>query len=192
MHSLFKHVRVFYLMVLLVLPLVLVPSMSGQATTGSISGTVTDIQGAAISNATVTVTNTGTGISRKIASDEGGRYLAASLIPGTYEISIESTGFKTSQLKGITLNIGQVLAENLTLQIGGATETVSVEAGASTVATETSTSSNGTVIDNKQVVELPLANRQFYNLTEIAPGVLPPAQNSTLRLPRRLQRQRRA
>jgi outer membrane receptor protein involved in Fe transport len=181
MLSVLKRVRVLYLMVLLVLPLVLVPSaMFGQATTGTIQGTITDIQGAAIPNCTVTVTNTGTGISRKLTTDEAGRYLASSLIPGIYEVDVEANGFKISQMKSITLNIGQVLGENVTLQIGGATETVSVEAGASTVATETSTSSNGQVIDNKQVVELPLANRQFYNLTEIAPGVLPPAQNSTL------------
>jgi hypothetical protein len=181
MLSVLKRVRVLYLMVLLVLPLVLVPSaMFGQATTGTIQGTITDIQGAAIPNCTVTVTNTGTGISRKLTTDEAGRYLASSLIPGTYEVDVEANGFKISQMKNITLNISQVIAENVTLQIGGATETVSVEAGASTVATETSTSSNGQVIDNKQVVELPLANRQFYNLTQLAPGVLPPAQNSTL------------
>jgi Carboxypeptidase regulatory-like domain/TonB-dependent Receptor Plug Domain len=180
MLSALKRVSVFHLMVLFLLPICLAPSLRGQATTGTIEGTVTDIQGAAIPNVTVTVTNTGTGISRKITTDEAGRYLASSLIPGVYEVDVEANGFKTSQLKGITLNISQVLGENVTLQVGGATETVSVEAGASTVATETSTSSNGQVIDNKQVVELPLANRQFYNLTEIAPGVLPPAQNSTL------------
>jgi hypothetical protein len=181
MLSALKRVRVLYLMVLLIFPLVLVPcAMLGQATTGTIEGTITDIQGAAIPNCTVTITNTGTGISRKLTTDEAGRYLASSLIPGVYEVDVESNGFKTSQMKNITLNISQVIAENVTLVIGGATETVTVEAGASTVATETSTSTNGQVIDNKQVVELPLANRQFYNLTEIAPGVLPPAQNSTL------------
>ena len=178
MVSLFKRVSVFRKIILFVLPLCLIVSLHAQSLTGTIQGTVTDIQGAAIPNSTVTVTNTGTGISRKITTDASGRYQVGSLSPGTYEIGVESGGFKTSKLTNIQLDVSQVLSENVSMVIGGTTETVTVEATA--ITTETETSSNGQVIDNAKVVELPLANRQFYNLAEIAPGVLPPAQNSTL------------
>ncbi len=178
MLSLFKRVSVFHLVILFVLPLCLVASLHAQTTTGTIAGTVTDIQNAAIPNANITITNTGTGIARTITSDAGGRYSVTSLIPGVYTIEVKIDGFKTSKLTGITLDVSQVLNENITAQVGGTTETVDVTA--ETLTTQTSTSEVGQVIDNAKVEELPLANRQFYNLVEIAPGVVPPAQASTL------------
>jgi hypothetical protein len=178
MLSLFKRVSVFHLIILFVLPLCLVASLHAQSTTGTIAGTVTDIQNAAIPNANITITNTETGIARTITSDAGGRYQVTALIPGVYTIEVKIEGFKTSKLTGITLNVAQVLNENITAQVGGNTETVDVTA--ETLATQTSTSEVGEVIDNAKVEELPLANRQFYNLVEIVPGVLPPAQASTL------------
>ena len=92
MLSLFKRVSVFHLIILFVLPLCLVASLHAQSLTGTIQGTVTDVQGAAIPNSTVTVTNTGTGISRKVTSDGAGRYQVGSLSPGIYEIGVESGG----------------------------------------------------------------------------------------------------
>jgi hypothetical protein len=178
MLSLFKRVSVSHLVILFVLPLCLVASLHAQSTTGTITGTVTDVQNASIPNANITITNTGTGIARTITSDAGGRYQVTSLIPGVYTIEVKIDGFKTSKLTGITLNVSQVVSENIIAQVGGTTETVDVTA--ETLTTQTSTSEVGEVIDNAKVEELPLANRQFYNLVEIAPGVLPPAQASTL------------
>ncbi len=87
-------------------------------------------------------------------------------------------GFKNSKLTGIKLNVSEVLREDVSMTIGGTAETVTVEASA--IATQTETSEVGQAIDNAKVEELPLANRQFYNLAEIAPGVMPPAQGSSL------------
>src|SRR5437868_1694046 len=88
------------------------------------------------------------------------------------------TGFEMKTLTGITLNVGDSKSLEITLSIGAVTDTVQVQANET--ALQTQTSSNGTLIDNKQVVELPLANRQFYNLALLSPAAYQPAQNSTL------------
>ena len=156
-----------------------VPRPARAQTTATIDGVVTDIQGGVIQKATVIVTNTGTGISRTLTTDEGGRYQIGQLIPGMYTVTANSAGFKKTVLSGIKLDIAQTLSANVTLQVGDAlTEVVNVTAEPLT--TDTQTSSVGEVIDNAKVEALPLANRQFYELAQIAPGVLPPAQASTL------------
>jgi hypothetical protein len=147
-------------------------------TTGTITGTVTDSTGAAVPGATVTVTNVATKVARTVKSDAAGRYTASALNNGSYNITATAANFKLTDLKGVNLDIAQVLSENLTLAVGASNEEISVEAQA--ITTDTETSSNGTTITTEAVAELPLANRQFYNLVETAPGVAPPAQNSSM------------
>ncbi len=144
----------------------------------SIEGVITDSTGAAVPGATVTVKNTATGITRTVKTDAAGRYSVTALGNGSYAISAVAEKFSTTSLTGVKLDISQTLKEDIALSVGGASDQVSVEAAA--LSTETETSSNGQTIDEKSVAELPLANRQFYNLVEVAPGVVPPAQASSM------------
>ncbi|WP_176441823.1 TonB-dependent receptor [Granulicella rosea] len=144
----------------------------------SIEGVITDATGAAVGGATVTVRNTDTGITRTVKTDAAGRYSVTALGNGSYAISAVAANFSTTSLTGVKLDISQTLKEDIALTVGGASDQVSVEAAA--LSTETETSSNGQTLDQKSVAELPLANRQFYNLVEVAPGVVPPAQASSM------------
>ncbi len=178
MLSLFRRISVSTLLLCLLMLYGPAPSAEGQAITGTLEGTVTDVQGAALKGAKVTIRNTGTGITYQLVTDEGGRYHQAELSPGVYDVTAAAENFSTVNLTSLKLDIAQVRRSDISMPVGGASDSVSVEAEALT--TETETSSNGQVIDNKKVVELPLANRQFYALAQLAPGVLPPAQNSSL------------
>src|SRR5450756_1295459 len=152
--------------------------MSAQAVNATLTGHVTDVQGAMVPNATLTVRNTATGAVRTAQSDTEGRYLVTPLQPGPYQVKVEVAGFTTKTLTGITLNVGDTQQLEVSLTLGGVSDTVSVEATESLL--QTQTSSNGTLVDNKQVVELPLANRQFYSRALLSPAAFQPAQNSTL------------
>ncbi|MDE3105204.1 MAG: TonB-dependent receptor [Acidobacteriota bacterium] len=149
-----------------------------QTSTATVEGTVTDATGAAIPGATVTVLNTATGISRQAKADDEGRYFVNSLIPGTYSVTGEASGFSKRVLTGLTLNVGADLKEDVVMTVGEASTTVEVVAQGQLV--DTQASSNGQIIDNKAVVELPLVNRQFYSLALLSPAAYQPAQNSTL------------
>ena len=158
--------------------MVLSARLYAQGVTATLSGTVQDIQGASIPGASVTVTDTATGASRKLTADGSGRFVANNLQPGPYEVKAELSGFAPKVVSGVTLNVGDVKDLPIQLTIGGVSDTVNVSATESSI--QTDTSSNGTLVDNKQVVELPLANRQFYNLALLSPAAYQPAQNSTL------------
>ena len=152
--------------------------LQAQTVTATLSGTVGDPQGAVIAGVSVTVTNTATGASRKTQADSGGRFVVSGLQPGPYLVVADMPGFSPKTISDITLNVGDVKDLPISLNIGSVSENVSVSAMQTTL--QTDTSSNGTLIDNKQVVELPLANRQFYNLALLSPAAYQPAQNSTL------------
>ena len=149
-----------------------------QTSTATVEGSVVDVSGAGIPNATVTVLNTGTGQSRIAKADESGRYFVNSLIPGTYKVTSEVPNFSTKVLTDITLTVGADVKLDIAMAIGE-TATV-VEVQGQSLLVDTQASSNGTIIDNKAVVELPLANRQFYSLALLSPAAYQPAQNSTL------------
>jgi Carboxypeptidase regulatory-like domain len=144
----------------------------------TLEGYVLDPAGSAIPNAEVDVENTTTGIVRKTQSDSAGRYIVNALIPASYQVTTSASGFTNKVLTGIILAVGADQRLDVTLAIGQQAQTVSVQAVNELVDTETS--SNGTVVDNKKVVELPLANRQFYSLALLSPAAYPSAQNSTL------------
>jgi hypothetical protein len=163
------------------LALLLVGGLHGalaQTSTATVEGAVNDVSGAGIANATVTVKNTGTGQARTVKTDEAGRYFVNSLIPGAYEVTSEVANFNTKKMSDITLNVGADVKLDIVMAIGETSTVVEVQAGA--LAVDTQASSNGTIIDNKAIVELPLANRQFYSLALLSPAAYQPAQNSTL------------
>ncbi|MGH9332096.1 MAG: carboxypeptidase regulatory-like domain-containing protein, partial [Vicinamibacterales bacterium] len=142
-----------------------------QQETATITGTVSDGTGAVVPGATVTVTNVHTNISLKTQTDSRGAFVVPSLRPGEYALTAESAGFQKTVRTGVTLQVAQVARIDLALQTGQLTETVEV-VGASPIL-ETQTSSRGTVIDQKQIVELPLNGRDYNQLALLSPGVLP-------------------
>jgi hypothetical protein len=151
----------------------------GQASTATVEGVVSDAQGAVVPGATVTVTNISTSIAKTVKSDESGRYVAGNLNPGPYELSVQSSGFRDGRVTGITLTVAAEQRVDVTLAVGSASTMVQVDSF-SLPLVDTETSSVGTVVDNRKVVELPLSNRQFYSLALLSPAAYPPAQNSTL------------
>jgi hypothetical protein len=154
-------------------------SVHAQAVTGNISGTVVDSTGAVIAGADVTVTNTATGASTRLTSNGEGRYNAPDLVVGPYEVSASKSGFQTTLQQNITLAVGSQLVVNLTLQVGQATQTVTVESAVSQV--ETQSTAISSLVSPKQMVDLPLNGRNFEQLLNLAPGVTPtPAGTTTL------------
>ena len=151
---------------------VLACALSGyaQANRASITGTITDPQGAVVSGATVTATNVGTGITKQTETSDDGRFsFGAVFDPGTYTVKVEMSGFKTATSEQLVLQIGDVREVNVTLEPGGAGEVVTVTAEAPLV--ETETSSRGEVITGRQITELPLNGRNFTNFAILVPGV---------------------
>jgi hypothetical protein len=142
-----------------------------QQETATITGTVRDATGAVVAKAIVTVTNIQTNIGVKTEADGEGTYVIPSLRPGEYSITVESGGFQKTVRKGVTLQVAQVAQVDVTLQPGQVTESVEVVGG--TPLLETLTSSRGSVIDQRKIVELPLNGRDYNQLALLSPGVLP-------------------
>ncbi len=144
----------------------------GQRDLGTISGTITDAQGAAIPNAKVTLVNDATGVVNNSQTNESGAFTVPALLPGTYTATVESSGFQKAQQKGIVVNPGEPVAVNLALQIGNASQTVEVTAAAPLLQTETP--QMGANLNSAQVSELPLGGqRTFTFLARLSPAVVP-------------------
>jgi hypothetical protein len=165
-------VRGHSLRTLLVLLLCALPAAAfAQQETATISGTITDATGAIVPNAVVIVTNVQTGISVRTEATEAGTYVVPSLRPGDYSIAVERKGFQKTVRTGVTLQVAQVARIDVTLQTGALTE--AVEVVGATPLLDTLTSSRGSVIDQKKIVELPLNGRDYNQLALLSPGVLP-------------------
>jgi predicted porin len=142
-----------------------------QQETATITGTVTDGTGAVVPGATVTVTNVLTNISLATQTDDRGAFVVPSLRPGEYSLTAELSGFQKTIRSGVILQVAQVARIDLTLQTGQLTEVLEVVGNSPIL--ETQTSSRGAVIDQKQIVELPLNGRDYNQLALLSPGVLP-------------------
>lgn len=140
-----------------------------QASTGAISGTVTDSTGAAVSGAAVTITNQETGVARTFKTNGEGFYSAEGLAAGDFTVQVTEKGFQTSLVKNLHINPGQRLANNVTLKIGQVSSSVVVSANALQINTETS--ENGGTISSKQIKNLMLNGRNFQTLAISIPGV---------------------
>ena len=141
----------------------------GQATGGTILGTVTDASGSAVPNAEVTVTNTATSVATVLMTNDSGLYSAPNLIPGTYQVSVKATGFSNSVVTGINLTVGAQQAINVALKVGETSQ--QVEVSASAVSVETASSEISDVVSGPEVRELPLNGRSWTDLAQLQPGV---------------------
>ncbi len=143
--------------------------VSGQGTTGTISGVVTDASGAAVPGANVEAKNVGTGLKQSIAGDGQGRYSITGLAVGDYEVQASKSGFSTVIHTGVTLTVGGQIVVDFALPVGQQQQTVTVQGEVSQV--ETTTATVGALVDQKQMRELPLNGRNFEQLILLAPGV---------------------
>ena len=155
----------------LVLLLGLAPfAAAQQADTALIVGTVSDTTGAVIPGVNVTFSHIETGIESSVQTNESGAYRSNPLRIGTYIVVVESDGFKTYSGSGVTLSIGDVRELNVALEVGAVTEVIEVEASAPLL--QTTESSAGTVIENRQIVDLPLNGRDYLQLAVISAGTV--------------------
>ena len=141
----------------------------GAQTLGEITGQITDASGAAVPNASITLTNVATEAARQTVSTGSGDYSFLSLPPGSYNVKAEKSGFKTAISQGVTVQVQQTVRLDLALAIGQLTESVTVEANA--VALQAENATVGTVVENKRITELPLNGRNFLSMVALAPNV---------------------
>ena len=137
---------------------------------GSITGTVTDSSGAAVSGADVSVSNAGQGISRAAKTNAGGEFLFAALPIGSYDLSVKASGFKTYQAKGVVLRVADKARVDVALQVGTVSEQVMVE-GAQVAQVETQSSDLAGTVTGTQIANLALNGRNFTQLVTLVPGV---------------------
>ena len=148
----------FRLFSLLLLGFLFVPCTRAQDN-ATINGTVQDSTGAVISSAQVTLTNPSTGQVRTVSSNDAGAYRFANVGVGRYTLSASSTGFEAYTKTDIVVNVAQTLEENVVLAVGSAGQTVTVQADALQVQTETSEIS--TLISGQQVTQLATNGRNI-------------------------------
>jgi hypothetical protein len=142
-----------------------------QAVTGNISGTVTDASGAVIAGANVEVKDVGTGATQNTVTSDLGRFNVPDLNVSTYEVTASKAGFQTVVHKGVTITVGAQLVVDFTLPVGQSQQTVTVESTVSQVETESTAISS--LVNQSQMVNLPLNGRNFEQLITLAPGVTP-------------------
>jgi len=141
-----------------------------QAVSGTILGTVTDSTGSVVPGATVTILNTGTGLTRSVTTDASGEFTAPQVPTGKYSVTAELSGFKKVTLENIDVGVDQRVRVDVKLEMGAMTEAVTITAESPLV--QTSSSELGTTVRSEQIEALPLNGRNFVNLTRTIPGVL--------------------
>jgi hypothetical protein len=147
-----------------------VPAL-GQSPQGTITGAISDAQGALVPNATVTAVQAGTNQKFTAVSSSDGVYAIPSLPVGEYELTVTAPGFSTFKQSKVTLEVGQRLRVDVTLQVGDVNNTVTVTSEVSRVQTEAS--SLGTTVERERIQNLPLNGRHVFNLVKLIPGVQP-------------------
>ncbi len=149
--------------------LVLLAPARAQSVYGSIFGTVTDKSGAAVPEATVTVTDVAKGTVVTVTSNGSGDYSVPHLIPDVYNVKVTAKGFKTFATEGVAVQADTAPRIDPTMEIGGATETVEVSAE-DQPALKTDRADVSTVFDQQQVSSLPVADQNFTSLQLLLPG----------------------
>jgi hypothetical protein len=144
-------------------------SASAQESRGSLSGNVTDPNGASLNGATVELKNIETNVANTATTNEQGAYSFPLVQPGKYTLTVTAQGFNTTRQEGIEVRVADKLTLDLAMQIAGVGETVTTVASAP--ALETGSVSTGTTISTQQISELPLAEGTAYQLATLAPGV---------------------
>ncbi len=142
------------------------------AQSARIAGRVTDATGAVVPGTKITVTNAGTGAERKVSVNEDGYYTVPLLLPGEYRLAVEHQGFKAITRSGVVLEVDQRAEVNFVLEVGGVVEHIEVQAAAAQL--NTVEGSQGQVIENRRIVELPLNGRTYDDLALLSAGTVQP------------------
>jgi hypothetical protein len=135
-----------------------------QSNAADIQGTVKDATGAVVANATVTVRNPNTNVTRNATSNDEGFYRIINVPPGDYEITVEAANFKKTVLPKVTVTVGQAAGVDVTLEAGQITESVTIS-DATTEIVETSKTAVATTIDQQRINNLPINERNYINFT---------------------------
>jgi hypothetical protein len=144
-------------------------SAVAQSTGGRIRGTVTDPSGGAVAAATVTLINAATSSTRVVQTGANGEYIFIEVPVGGYEIDVTQAGFKKFIRKDIVLDLNEVLSVDIALTLGGSTETVEVTGAPPVV--DTSSTQLGAIVNERASTQLPLNQRDVYQLLQLQPGV---------------------
>jgi outer membrane receptor protein involved in Fe transport len=147
------------------------------AGTGALVGTITDGTGATVPNASVTITNSGTNRTRTATTGSDGAYRFNLIEIGQYSIKISASGFKTSEVTGITVNVAETPVVNKALEVGAQSDQVTVEASAETL--QLATSTLGTTVTARTVTQLPLSSRNYTQVLALAAGASVGVNNAT-------------
>src|SRR5579871_3996296 len=161
-----KHVRLHHLAVLLLAVVAL--SFTAKAQDATIVGTITDPSGAAVPNVKVSATSIETGLVSTAVTGDSGTYVMPELRIGHYDVKAEASGFKVAEQKGLVLQVGDRTRIDFQMQLGGAQETVTVEANEVRVQTDSGEQSN--VITGQQMSQIAVNGRSIYQLAALAPG----------------------
>jgi hypothetical protein len=178
-------VALFHLATIFVLAWTAVLPAHAQVLYGSLVGTITDPSGAVVPQAAIGVTNTTTGLTRETVSDESGRFSLLNVPAGVYDLRVTGTGFRPYSRTKIDVTINSVVRTDVTLEVGGVTEAVTV--AASTVALQTDKSEVRSEITSTAVTNLPLPGyRNYQSLINLVPGATPADfQNAVVDTPAR-------
>ena len=159
-------VRCCLLFALCLLPVAFTPA---QSTSATLSGTVSDPNGAAVVGAQVTVTNAGTGLKRQATTSGVGAFTIPLLPPSTYTVLVENQGFTPAEIRDLVLNVNDNVSLNIELKLGQVGATVDVKSNASLIDESAAVS---TVVDRQFVGNLPLNGRSFQSLITLTPGIV--------------------
>ena len=158
-----------YLFLALCIVSLLAAPMFAQKTAGTLRGVVTDPSGAVLSNVAVMISQAETGQARTVTTNSQGEYVAAELAVGVYSVTVKAPNFKESVSNNVDVHTSSTQTLNIQLQVGSASEQVTV--AATEVQVQTDSAALGDVVTGEQVRELPLNGRSFVQLTQLQPGV---------------------
>ena len=162
-----------YAWVLVLLLAVSGPSrLHAQQYFGAITGNVTDPSGGGIPQVAMTVTNTATGVTRQGNTNQFGEYTIGSLTPGTYSVKAQHSGFQTTEVPEVTVQVAVTATIPIVMQLGTTLQTVEVTAVAPQL--DAASATVGTVVNNASVVQLPLNGRSYTQLLLLVPGTVTP------------------
>src|SRR5712692_5659462 len=176
MKKLAKHLPRFLVTLILVVALGHISSvlLYGQAVTGTLLGTVTDINNAVVPGATVTITDVNTNITRSAATNENGNYVFDNLALGKYSVQVERAGFKRVLKSGVDVSVNNTTRADIELEPGTVSEQVTVTAVEAPL--QTDRADTGRIIERRQVSELPLPFQNFQALIFTVPGSTRPGR----------------
>ena len=150
----------------------------GQTAAGSVTGTVTDSTGAVIPGAQISIVNAETGVESAAETGINGVYLVPNVPPGQYNIAAEADGFKRVEVNGLRLNVASAISQSFALEVGAVTEVV--EVSAQQLQIQTTSGAVGGTVQTEQVQELPLPNRDIFNLVNLVPGAFRSESNGNI------------